>query len=165
MDQAIEMARSLNRPFTEGEVLAHARREGYCLRLTFDPRFKKISGRKGLDQPPLWIVKEADKTDLTAKLNDLKGQRVDCHVRVKQIEHEIDESFHWYTEYKPMRVQEIRQIASGKGIDPQQSKNALIEALIASRIQALENQIKQVQQETLRLTNEIKHLEEQIAQI
>ena len=57
LDEAIEIGKRLNRPFTEREVLAHARREGYALRLTFDPRFVKVAERNGR-QLPLWIVDE-----------------------------------------------------------------------------------------------------------
>lgn len=154
MDQAIEFARSLNRPFTEREVLAHARQAGYALRLCFDPHFKKISERQGY-QFPLWIVDAPTKDELTARLNELKVRRVDCHVRVKQLYHEIDESFHWYDEYKPLRIQEIRLKAQDVGIDPQQQKKALIEALVAYRVQVLKDQIAQVQETIAHITAEI----------
>lgn len=57
LDEAIQLGKALGRPFTEREVLAHARREGYALRLAFDYRFVKVAERRGA-QLPLWIVDE-----------------------------------------------------------------------------------------------------------
>lgn len=57
LNEAVEIGKALGRPFTESEVLYHAKRQGYALRLAFDYRFVKVAERKGR-QMPLWIVDE-----------------------------------------------------------------------------------------------------------
>lgn len=57
LDEAIVAGKALGRPFTEREVLANARQQGYALRLAFDHRFVKVSERRG-SQLPLWTVNE-----------------------------------------------------------------------------------------------------------
>lgn len=57
LDEALAIGKALGRPFTEREVLAHARAQGVALRLKFDPRFVKVAQRQG-KQMPLWTVDE-----------------------------------------------------------------------------------------------------------
>ncbi len=71
LDAAYERLKNTRRTFTEREALAEARREGYALRLSFDPRFAKAEGRQGSIFPH-WRLTEQTLAN-THLLNELKA--------------------------------------------------------------------------------------------
>ena len=71
LDAAYERLKNTRRTFTERDALVEARREGYALRLSFDPRFAKAEGRQGSIFPH-WRLTEQTLAN-THLLNELKA--------------------------------------------------------------------------------------------